>query len=73
MCGSVPLCANAKWRPHSTRLKGCVFSSDARPRVLRRTCAIASSVLIGWLRMNSAITLVQAGVGSRKLRANLPS
>ena len=63
--GSVPLCAKTKWRPHSTRLNGCVFSSDARPRVFRRTCAIASSVLIGWLRMNSAI---DAGAG----RASAP-
>ena len=72
MCGSVPLCANTKCRPHSTRLNGWVFSTLARPRVFLRTCATASSVLMGCFWMNSAIALVQAGLGSRKVWANLP-
>jgi hypothetical protein len=71
--GSVPLCANTQCRPQSARLNGCVFSSDARPRVFFRTWAIDSSVLMGLRRMKSAIALVQAGVGSRKFRANFPS
>ena len=44
-----------------------------RPRVFLRTWAIASSVLMGFWRMNSASGLWQAGRGSRKLRANSPS
>ena len=70
-CGRVPLCANVKWRPHNTRLNGCVFSSDARPRVLRRTCAIASSVLIGCLRMNSAIDAGARGRGFQEAAREL--
>ncbi len=73
MRGSVPLWAKTQWRPQSTRLNGWVFSTELLPRVFLRTCAIASSVLIGFWRMNSASGLWQAGRGSRKLRANRPS
>src|SRR5450759_5333827 len=72
-CGRLPLCANTQYRPHSSRMKGCVFSSETMPCVALRICAMTLSEWIGQLRTSSAIDDCAEGCGSRNRRTPLPS
>jgi hypothetical protein len=67
------LCANDQLRPQSSRVNGCVFSRAMRPRFARLMWQMTIRLLIGYPRMNRAISEWALGAGSWNVRHPLPS